>query len=136
MGDPRGAVLVVEDDKYIRELICEALRDADLDVVEAADGEEAVKSARDRRPVAVVLDLGLPILDGVAVADQIRNMYDQSVPIIVVTAGGRVGDVARVRGAATFIKPFDLDDLVGAVQQAIAPPAGAPEQAKPLPAES
>lgn len=136
MGDPRGSVLVVEDDKHIRELICEALRGADLDIVEAADGEEAVKIARDRRPAAVVLDLGLPRLDGVAVAGQIRDLYDHAVPFIVVTAGGRPGDVSRVRASATFTKPFDIDDLVAAVKQAIAPPAGAPERAKAVPAEN
>lgn len=136
MGDPREHVLVVEDDRNIRELICEALRESSFDVVEAADGEEAVKAAIDRRPAVVVLDLGLPVLDGVGVADQIRDHYDQSVPIIVVTAGGRAGDVSRVRAAVTFTKPFDLDDLVGAVRQLLAPPAGAPETVNPLPAES
>lgn len=136
MGDTRGPVLVVEDDKNIRALICEALRGANLDVVEAADGEEAVNIARDRRPAAVVLDLGLPILDGVAVAGQIRDIYGQSVPIIVVSAGGRAEEVSSIRATATFTKPFDIDDLVGAVEQAIAPPAGAPETTSPLPAES
>ena len=136
MGDPPGHVLVVEDDRNIRELICEALRDASFDVVEAADGEEAVKAAIARRPAVVVLDLGLPRLDGVGVADQIRDHYDQSVPIIVVTAGGRAGDVSRVRAAVTFTKPFDIDDLVGAVRQVLAPPAGAPETVNPRPAES
>jgi len=136
MGDPPGHVLVVEDDRNIRELICEALRDASFDVVEAADGEEAVKAAIARRPAVVVLDLGLPRLDGVGVADQIRDHYDQSVPIIVATAGGRAGDVSRVRAAVTFTKPFDINDLVGAVRQVLAPPPGAPETAPPLPAES
>jgi DNA-binding response OmpR family regulator len=127
MGDPHGYVLVVEDDRNIRELICEALRGASFDVVETADGEEAVKAARDRRPAVVVLDLGLPRLDGCGVADQIRDHYDQSVPFIVVTAGGKPGDVARVRAEVTFTKPFDIDDLVGAVEQVLAPPSGAPE---------
>jgi DNA-binding response OmpR family regulator len=136
MGDPTGYVLVVEDDRSIRELICETLRAASFETVEAADGEEAVKAARDRRPAVVVLDLGLPRLDGCGVADQIRDQYDHSVPIIVVTAGGKAGDVSRVRAAVTFTKPFDIDDLIGAVQQVVAPPAGAPEKATPLPAEN
>lgn len=136
MGDPKDYVLVVEDDRHIRELICEALRGASFDIVEAADGEEAVKAARDRRPSAVVLDLGLPRLDGCEVADQIRDHYDHSVPFIVVTAGGRAGDVSRVKAAVTFTKPFDIDDLVGAVEQVIAPPAGAPERVNPQPAEN
>lgn len=136
MGDARGYVLVVEDDRNIRELMCETLRAAGFDTIEAADGEEAVKAAVDRRPAAVILDLGLPVLDGCAVADQIRDQYDQSVPIIVVTAGGKAGDVSRVRAAVTFTKPFDIDDLVRAVEQVIAPAPGVTEAVKPLPAEN
>src|SRR5688500_12954525 len=136
MGDARGYVLVVEDDRNIRELIGETLRAASFDIVEAADGEEAVRAAADRRPAVVILDLGLPRLDGCAVADRIRDQYDQSVPIIVVTAGGKAGDVSRVRPAVMFAKPFDIDDLVSAVQQVTAPPAGVTETANPLPAEN
>lgn len=116
--------------------MCEALRGANLDVIEAKDGEEAVKLAQDKRPAAIVLDIGLPLLDGVGVAGQIRDMYDQSVPIIVVTAGGRAAEVSSVRAVATFTKPFDIDDLVAAVDQAIAPPAGATETVRPLPVEN
>ena len=136
MGDQRGPVLVVEDDGNIRELICESLRAAGLEITEAADGEEAVKAARDRRPAAIVLDLGLPLLDGTAVADQIRDMYEGPVPIIVVTAGGRSEDVSRVRPAAHLTKPFDIADLISAVTHAIAPPAGGTEAAQPRPVET
>jgi DNA-binding response OmpR family regulator len=134
MGDPRGFVLVVEDDRHIRELMCEALRAEGLEIVEAADGEEAVKSARARRPAAIVLDLGLPVLDGVAVADQIRDMYDSSIPFIVVTAGGRSEDVSRIRPMAHVMKPFDVADLVSAVTRAIAPLHSANEKVKQQPA--
>jgi DNA-binding response OmpR family regulator len=136
MGDSKGTVLVVEDDGNIRELICEALRGDRFAIVEAADGADAVKVARDRRPDAIVLDLGLPVLDGVAVADQIRDMYDQSIPVVVVTAGGRAGDISRVRPTATFIKPFDVDDLVAMVRRVIAPPSSAREPVNPRPLES
>jgi two-component system, OmpR family, response regulator len=131
MGDPRGYVLVVEDDRHIRELMCEALRGAGLEVTEAADGEEAVKSARARRPAAIVLDLGLPLLDGVAVADRIYGIYDASIPFIVVTAGGRAEDASRIRPVAQITKPFDVADLVSAVTRAVAPSHGTNGQVKP-----
>lgn len=136
MGDQRGPVLVVEDDGNIRELICEALRGAGLEVAEAGDGEEAVKAARERRPAVIVLDLGLPLLDGTAVADHIRDMYEDPVPVIVVTAGGRSEDVSRIRPNAHIAKPFDIADLVSAVTHAIAPPAGGTESAQPRPVET
>ncbi|MGH2379304.1 MAG: response regulator [Candidatus Limnocylindria bacterium] len=135
MGDTSVSVLVVEDDRNIREFICEALRGEGLQVVEAGDGEEAVKCAGDRRPGAIVLDIGLPLLDGAAVADRIRDMYPDPVPVIVVTAG-RHPDLSRIRASAEFTKPFDLDDLVAAVRQAVAPPPGAAERREPSTAES
>jgi DNA-binding response OmpR family regulator len=144
MGDPRDLVLVVEDDRNVRELIGEALRGAGLAVVEVADGEEAVKAARDKRPAAIVLDIGLPILSGVAVADQIREMYQGSVPVIVVTAGGTQADVLHIDPAVHMTKPFDVADLVSAVMGVIAsaPRAGdiadqpQVERVKQQPAES
>ena len=77
-GDPGVVVLVVEDDRNIREVICEALAGEGLRVAEAADGEEAVRSARERRPAVVLLDMGLPVLDGAAVADRIRPQPAES----------------------------------------------------------
>jgi len=136
MVDKKSFVLVVEDDPNIREVMCEALRAQGVEVAEAGDGEEAVKAARDRRPDAIVLDLGLPILDGVAVADQIGDLYEQPVPFIVVTAGGRSEDVSRVRPVAQITKPFDVADLVSAVTRAVAPPPGAGETVNPQPAET
>lgn len=144
MGDrPSGLVLVAEDDEHIRELISEALTGAGLDVVGAADGEEAVRLTRARRPAAIVLDIGLPLLDGVAVAEQVRDLGG-TIPIVVVTAGGRAGEVSRIRPFAEVTKPFDVADLVNAVVAAIAPPPGAgatdpatsaPEPGMPLPSE-
>lgn len=134
-GDPRAVVLVVEDDPNIRVVICEALTAEGLEVVEARDGEEACRLAQERRPSAVVLDIGLPLLDGAAVADRIRELYEDHVPVIVVTAAWRAEDAARrVRAVAYVIKPFDITDLVRVVRSAIAPPESAPgsvEEAAP-----
>jgi DNA-binding response OmpR family regulator len=135
-GDPIGVVLVVEDDANIRELICEALTGAGLEVVEAADGEAAVRAAREHRPAAIVLDIGLPLLDGTAVADQVRDMYGDGLPFIVVTAGGRALDISRIRALAEITKPFAVSDLVSVVVRAIAPQPADPERATPRPAET
>lgn len=136
MGDTKGFVLVVEDDPHIRDLICEALRTEQLECAEAADGEAAVMAARERRPDLVILDLGLPGMDGVAVADHIQDTYDPAPPVIVVTAGLGTSDASRIRPIAYITKPFDVNDLVSAVTQAIAPPAGAAEGGLRQPAES
>jgi DNA-binding response OmpR family regulator len=130
MGTPElGPILVVEDDPSIRELLCDAFRGDGLDVVPAADGEDAIEAARAQRPAAVILDIGLPRVDGAGVAGAIQEKYGDSVPLIIVTAGGRMAEVSsRVRAAAYFTKPFDIAELTRAVRAAITPPAsGAPE---------
>jgi CheY-like chemotaxis protein len=122
-GGTRAAVLIVEDDPNIRLVICEALTDEGLEVIEACDGEEALELARDRRPSAVVLDMGLPVMDGGVVADRLRDLYGDDIPVIVVTAAWRVEEAAsRVRASAFVVKPFEISDLVRAVTSAIAPP--------------
>jgi len=135
-GDPRGIVLVVEDDRNIREVICEALSGEGLRVAEAGDGEEAVRIARERRPAAILLDMGLPLLDGAAVFDRIREMYEEPIPFIVVTAGGRADEISRIRPLAQITKPFNVADLVAVVTQALAPAKAAPNGASPQPAQS
>ncbi len=128
MGDmPSGPVLVVEDDPSIRELLIEALSQEGLAAIPARDGEEAVRLAGEQRPSVVVLDMGLPVIDGAAVAARIREAYGMSVPFVVVTAGSRIDQSARDLRAVSYVgKPFDIDDLVGAVRSALGPPpAGA-----------
>ena len=126
MGDTHGAhVLVVEDDPSIRELLIDALAHEGIRATAASDGEEAVRLALDMRPALVLLDMGLPLMDGAAVAARIREKYGEAVPFVVVTAGRRVDEAAGgVRAACYITKPFDLDDLVRAVRSAIEPPPG------------
>lgn len=135
MGDRRPVVLVVEDDRNIRELMREALSEAGVQVLEAPDGLAAVRVAEERRPDAIVLDIGLPLLDGVEVADRIGKLDGPSIPIVVVSAAGRAGDAARIRCVAEIVKPFEIDDLVTAVTGAVALPRAA-DAAQPRPAES
>ena len=135
MGDTRATVLVVEDDADLRQLICEVLATEGLTTVEAGDGEAAVRAARERRPDAIILDIGLPVLDGAACADQINDLYPDRIPLIVVTAGGRAQDLSRIRPVAQIAKPFDVADLVSAVVRAVTPPRAA-ENARAQPADT
>lgn len=130
-----GPVLVVEDDPSIRQLLREALEQDGLEVQSAVDGAEAVRLAERRRPAAVVLDMGLPIIDGAEVADHIREAYGDLVPFVIVTASRRIDEVAgRIRAARYLTKPFDVADLVRAVRSAIdpAPRAGSMEGPEPF----
>jgi two-component system chemotaxis response regulator CheY len=127
MGDLEGGpVLVVEDDPSIRELLVEALHHEGIPAIPAADGPEAIRLALEKRPALVLLDLGLPFIDGAAVAARIREAHGEAVPFVVMTAGRRIDEAAsRVRALGYLAKPFDIDDLVRAVRGAIAPPSDA-----------
>jgi two-component system response regulator MprA len=108
-----GRVLVVEDDEDIADVLRRSLRQEGHDVRTAADGEEALEAARDFSPDMVVLDLGLPKLDGVDVCRRLRSEGD--VPILILTARSDTDD--RVEGLDAgaddyLVKPFERAELL------------------------
>ncbi|HEV7768856.1 MAG TPA: response regulator [Thermoanaerobaculia bacterium] len=110
-------ILVVDDEPQIAEIATDYLRLAGFEVLVAGDGVRALESVRERRPDLVVLDLGLPKLDGLDVARAIRRESD--LPIIMLTA--RVEEDDRLRGleigADDYItKPFSPRELVARVR--------------------
>jgi len=110
-------VLVVDDERQIAQIATDYLRHAGYEVVTAGDGAKALELARARRPDLVVLDLGLPGLDGLDVARTLRRESD--VPIIILTA--RVEESDRLLGlelgADDYItKPFSPRELVARVK--------------------
>lgn len=116
-GEVARSVLVVDDEPKIVETVGAYLRNAGFAVTTAADGEAAVAQARARPPDLVVLDLGLPGLDGLDVARDLRR--HSSVPIIMLTARGEETD--RVLGLELgaddyLVKPFSPRELVARVR--------------------
>ena len=110
-------VLVVEDEPQIAQIAVDYLKRAGYAVLAAGDGESAIATTRERHPDLIVLDLGLPRLDGVQVAKTLRA--ESNVPIIMLTA--RVDEDDRLRGlelgADDYItKPFSPRELVARVQ--------------------
>jgi CheY-like chemotaxis protein len=126
MGDEAGsdhnaAVLVVDDDPDLRLTIQWVLEDEGFQVVTASDGREALDRSRRHRPSLVVLDMGLPVVDGFGVAAGLQETYGGAVPILVVTADGRAAEKAARVGAFAYLKkPFDLDALIASVQRGLA----------------
>jgi len=115
-------VLVVEDDSDLRQTIQWLLEDEGFLVETAGDGKEALERATQRKPSLVVLDMGLPIIDGNGVAAGLRSTYGNSVTILTMTADGRAAEKAQRIGAIGYLsKPFDLDALVDAVRSALNP---------------
>jgi two-component system, OmpR family, response regulator MprA len=124
-GRPR--VLVVEDDTDIAGVLRRSLDKEGYDVRLAGDGETAIEEAGDFEPDAVVLDLGLPRLDGVEVCRRLRE--DGDVPILILTA--RDALEARVEGLDSgaddyLVKPFERDELLARLRALLRrrPPRG------------
>jgi DNA-binding response OmpR family regulator len=109
-------VLVVEDEMKIARVVRDYLTDAGFDVIVASDGEAALASARGSRPDLVVLDLGLPGVDGL---DAARGLRTSHVPIVMLTARGEETDriVGLELGADDYVvKPFSPKELVARVR--------------------
>ena len=106
-------VLVVEDDKPIRNLITTTLKMNDYRYITAAKGNEAIMLSASHKPDIIILDLGLPDIDGIEVIEHIRTWSD--VPIIIVSARSEDSDkiTALDKGADDYLtKPFSVDELL------------------------
>jgi two-component system KDP operon response regulator KdpE len=115
-----SAILLVEDDPALRRALRTTLRSRDFEVLEAATGETAIVLAADRRADVVILDLGLPDLDGLDVLRQIRAFTD--VPVIVLTARDEQSEKVRSldAGADDYVtKPFDTEELLARIRAAL-----------------
>jgi two-component system OmpR family response regulator len=121
--DPRQVVLVADDDRDLRIYIGFLMRRAGYRVLETGDGARALKMAMTERPDLVLLDIGMPNLDGYAVGRVIRNLGDEAPTLIYIT--GRTSEEDRNNGleigAADYVtKPFDGRHLVERAQAALA----------------
>jgi two-component system, chemotaxis family, chemotaxis protein CheY len=118
--DRSGTVLVIDDDWRIRELVQLALEESGFSVKTVPDGEKAIALIRAERPAALVLDLTLPRADGFAVAEAVREVHGDEVPIVVVTGDHSGREKALAIGAVGHLgKPFDLDELTDLVRSAL-----------------
>jgi DNA-binding response OmpR family regulator len=110
-------ILVVEDDPALRELYRSTIRAAGYAVVGVDDGLEALKMVQLGKPRAVVLDLGLPRMNGREVSKQLRNnAATQNIPVMIVT-GSDTSDLDPSEFACVMQKPIDPDELVDAVKK-------------------
>ena len=89
-------VLIVEDDKFLRELISRKLKEEGFDIVEAIDGEEGIKKLKEENPDLVLLDLILPGIDGFEVLSKAKeDSKTSSIPIIILSNLGQREEVEK-----------------------------------------
>jgi AmiR/NasT family two-component response regulator len=114
-------VVVAEDEVLIRMDLAEMLTEEGYDVVgQAGDGATAVDLAEQLRPDLVILDVKMPVLDGIAAAEQIASQ--RIAPVVILTAFSQRDLVERARDAgamAYLVKPFTQQDLVPAIEMAL-----------------
>jgi two-component system OmpR family response regulator len=122
----RDLVLIVDDDPQINKLLMRFLqkKDPGRRILQAFDGFEAGRLIADRRPEAVILDIGLPGLDGHRLCRRIKEDTGLARPVIVAISGmdqGADGAVIIDEGAdAFFAKPLDLEQLEGRLRELVA----------------
>ena len=127
-GPAKGRVLVIEDDRDIALGIRTVLTRSGYDVANSADGKQGLRVFHTARPDLVVLDVGLPTLDGWQVLERIRDLSD--VPVLMLTAHGNEADKVRGlhAGADDYLtKPFGNQELAARVEALLRRPrAGTP----------
>ena len=112
-----ATILVVDDDRLMRRSVSIGLQDAGYSTETAGSGEEALEKAREFQPQLVLLDIGLPGMDGMETLRALRQSFDA--PVIFVTARRRELDeiVGLELGADDYVtKPFDMDVLLARVR--------------------
>lgn len=114
-------ILVVDDTAFMRMRLNNLLSEAGHEVVEAEDGQQAVERYGELRPDLVLMDITMPVMDGLTALEQIRGQ-DPSAVVIMCTAMGQQSLVMRAlkAGAKDFIvKPFEPERVLTAVQRAL-----------------
>ncbi len=113
-----GAVLVVDDDPYIREALAEVLEDEGYRVATARDGEEALERlGREPLPALILLDLRMPGMSGWEVRRRLLEVPALArIPVVLLSADSRLEEAEAVLGAAGSLrKPPSLDELLAAI---------------------
>jgi len=116
---PATRILVAEDETLIRMDLVEMLTEAGYEVIaQATNGEEAISLANEHKPDLAILDVQMPVLDGISAAEKIITIA----PVLMLTAFSQRELVDRARDAgvmAYVVKPFTISDLVPAIEIAI-----------------
>ena len=116
-------ILIIEDDKFLRELIVRKLKDEKYQIVEASDGEEGLEKVKKNPPDLVLLDLILPGIDGFEVLSRIKEEHAlSSIPVIILSNLGQREEVERglKLGAVDYLikayfTPREIIDKIKAV---------------------
>lgn len=128
----RVRILVIDDEVAIRRFLKASLDPAHYEMIEAEAGEQGIRMAATENPKVILLDLGLPDIDGIDVAKRIREW--SAAPIVVLSARGQEADkvAALDAGADDYLtKPFGIQELLARIRVALRH-SRPPETAEPI----
>lgn len=111
-----GIVLVVDDDEGVRAVMATALEDDGWQVETAENGRKALESLTRARPDAIILDLRMPVMDGLTFAEQYRGFPEPRAPLILISATVTQSAVQAAGAVTGLRKPVDLNVLLDTVR--------------------
>jgi len=125
-GTPGNKILIVEDDKFLRDLIMKKLKTENFETVFAIDGDEALKKVKEERPALILLDLILPGIDGFEVLKRLKDDISENVkniPVIILSNLGQRDDVEKGinLGAVDFLikAHFTPKEIIDKIKQVL-----------------
>jgi CheY-like chemotaxis protein len=113
----KGMVLVVDDDEGVRAVMATALEDEGWTVITAENGRAALDTLRRSRPEAIILDLRMPVMDGLAFAERYREFPEPRAPLILISATVTQSAVQATGAVTGLRKPIDLNVLLDTVSR-------------------
>ena len=117
-------ILIIEDDKFLRELVSQKLIKEGYKIVEASDGEEGLKKIKEERPDLILLDLILPGIDGFEVLSRAKeDSFLAKIPVIILSNLGQVDDIERglKLGAVDYLikAHFTPDEIIEKIKNVL-----------------
>lgn len=115
-------ILIIEDDKFLRDLLSRKLQEEKFEIVTAIDGEEGIKKTNEEKPDMVLLDLILPSINGFEVLKKVKeNPKTSAIPVIILSNLGQREDVERALngGAKDYLikANFTLDEILEKIKK-------------------
>ncbi len=114
-------ILIVDDEPQIVSLIKSRLEANHYEVLTASDGEEGLQKFEDEKPDVIILDIGMPKVDGYTFVLRLKQMPDvKTLPIIILTARAKMQDLFKIEGVKDYLlKPFKAEELLEKIKQHI-----------------
>ena len=124
MSNKLAKILVIEDERMVRDALVRKLQVSGFEVIEAGDGQDGLDKAHSEKPDVVLLDLILPLVDGLTVLDKIRNEdWGKDMPVIILSNLSDVNTVEESRKKKVFdylVKTdWTLDDVISKIREVL-----------------